>query len=157
MIGSLLRQFLMGLDEIPQAIIQAFHAARTHLGGRVLELARLVELFSAVLERFQQVFICIDALDEFVPEYRVRLLRSLHQIVVTSPNVRLFLTLRPYIQPDLASNIPLDTGIITIQPRFSDIQTYLVARLGTDPHPAAMDNELRSEIMTRISRESSEM
>ena len=157
MIGSLLRQFLTGLDEIPQAIIQAFYAARAHLGGRVLKLAELVELLSTVLERFQQVFICVDALDEFVPEYRARLLRSLHQIVDTSPNARLFLTLRPYIQLDLESNIPLDMGIITIQPRFSDIQTYLVTRLDADPHPAAMDNELRSEIMTRIPRESPEM
>jgi len=156
MIGSLLRQFLAGLDEIPQAIIQAFYEARAHLGGRVLKLAKLVELLSAVLERFQQVFICVDALDEFVPEYRARLLRSLRQIVDTSPNARLFLTLRPYIQ-DLESNIPLDMGIITIQPRFSDIQTYLVTRLDADPHPAAMDNELRSEIMTRIPRESPEM
>ena len=147
----------MGLDEIPQAIIQAFNEARAHLGGRVLELAGLVELFSAVLGRFQQVFICIDELDEFVPEYRARLLCSLHQIVVTSPNARLFLTLRPYIQPDLESNIPLDMGIITIQPRFSDIRTYLLTRLDADPHPAAMDNELRSEIMARISRKSSEM
>ena len=71
MIGSLLRQFVRGLPEIPGTIRQAFDAARIQLGGRGLKLVELVELFPAVLERFKEAFICVDALDEFVQEYRL--------------------------------------------------------------------------------------
>ena len=114
MIGSLLRQFVRGLPEIPETITQAFYAARTQLGGRALDLAEVVELFPAVLGHFKEVFICVDALDEFVPEYRPRFIRSLRQIVDKSPNTRLFLTGRPYIESELGNTGLPDMGIITI-------------------------------------------
>ena len=157
MIGSLLRQFLRGLPEIPETIRGAFHAARKQLGGRALELAKLVELFPAVLGHFKEVFICVDALDEFVQEYRPRFLRSLRQIVDKSPNARLFLTARPYIESELDSTGLPDIDIITIQPSFSDIEKYLVEKLDADPYPVAMNDDLRSEIMNKIQRESSKM
>ena len=157
MIGSLLKQFLRGLPEIPVIIRQAFQAARTQLGGRELELAELVGLFPAVLRRFKEVFICVDALDEFIVGYRPRFLRSLCQIVDKSPKVRIFLTARPHIQSELGSGAPPDMGIITVQPSLNDIEKYLVEKLDADPHLAAMDTNLRSEIMTKILRESSKM
>ena len=157
MIGSLLRQFVRGLPEIPEKITQDFHAARAQLGGRALELAELVGLFPTVLGCFKEVFICVDALDEFVPEYRPRFLGSLRQIVDTSPNARLFLTARPHIQSELGSTGPLDMGIITIQPSLGDIQKYLVEKLDADLYPVAMNDDLRSEIMIKIQQESCEM
>ena len=157
MIGSLLRQFVRGLPEIPETITQAFHVARRQLGGRVLGLVELLELFPAVLGHFKEVFICVDALDEFVPEYRPRFLCSLRQIVDKSPNARLFLTGRPHIQLEIGSRVPPDMDIITIQPSFGDIEKYLVGKLDADPHPVAMSDDLRSEIMTKIQQESSEM
>ena len=155
MIGSLLRQFVIGLAEIPEAVTQAFRTAKPHLGGRAPALEKIVGLFPAVLERFQRVFICVDALDEFVVEYRAQFLRSLRQVLDRSPNTRLFLTARPHIRLELESNIPLDLSIITIQPPFSDIESYLATKLDTDPYPRAMDGGLRSEIMTTIPKESS--
>ena len=157
MIGSLLKQFVRGLPEIPETITKAFDAARTQLGGRGLKLAELEGLFPAVLGRFKVVFICIDALDEFVQEYRPRFLRSLRQIVDKSPNARLFITARPHIQSELGGRSPPDMGIITIQPSFSDIEKYLVEKLDADPHPVAMSDDLRSEIISKIQRDSSEM
>ena len=157
MIGSLLRQFVRGLPEIPETITQAFHAARTQLGGRALDLAELVELFPAVLGHYKGVFICVDALDEFVPEYRPRFLRSLRQIVDKSPNARLFLTARPHIESELGSKVSPEMGIITIEPSFGDIETYLVEKLDADPYIVAMNDDLRSEIIAKIQRESSKM
>ena len=155
MIGSLLRQFVRGLPEIPETITRAFHAARTQLGGRALELTELVDLFPAVLGRFKAVFICVDALDEFVQEYRPRFLRSLRQIVEKSPNTRLFLTARAHIQSELGGMGPPD--IITIQPSISDIEKYLVEKLDADPYPISMNDDLRLEIISKIQQESSEM
>ena len=159
MIRSLLRQFVRGLPEIPETITKAFNAARTQLGGRVLGLAKLVELIPGVLGHFKEVpvFICVDALDEFVREHRPQFLRSLRQIVNKSPNARLFLTARPHIQSELGSTDPPDMNIITIKPFFSDIETYSAEKLDADPYPVAMNDDLRSEIMTKIQRESSKM
>ena len=157
MIGSLLRQFVRGLPEIPGIITKAFDAAKTQLGGRGLKLVELEKLFPAVLGRFKEVFICVDALDEFVQEYRPRFLGSLRQIVDESPNARLFLTARPHIQPELGSKVPPDMSIITIQPSLDDIEKYLVEKLDADPYPVAMNDDLRLEIMAKIQRESSEM
>ncbi|RPA93176.1 hypothetical protein L873DRAFT_1706636, partial [Choiromyces venosus 120613-1] len=102
-------------------------------------------------------FICVDALDEFVEEQRAGLLLSLHQILEKPSNTKLFLTGRPHIGSELKSNTPLHTSIVLIQPLFSDIEMHLATKLDTDPHPRAMDNRLRSEIMTKIPQESCEM
>ncbi|RPB06236.1 hypothetical protein L873DRAFT_1649120, partial [Choiromyces venosus 120613-1] len=157
MIGSLLRQFVTGLPEIPKAITEAFLAAREHLGGRAPQLAKIMELLPGALVRFQRVFICVDALDEIVPEQKVGFLRSLRQILEKSPNARLFLTGRPHIQSQLENVIPLAMNIISIRPRLSDIERFLDTKLDTDPHYGAMDDSLRSEIMTKIPRDFSEM
>ena len=74
-----------------------------------------------------------------------------------SPNARLFLTARPHIQSELDSTGPSDMGIITIQPSSDDIETYLVEKLDADPCPLGMSDNLRSEIMTKIRKESSKM
>ncbi|CUS09866.1 unnamed protein product, partial [Tuber aestivum] len=157
MIGSLLRQFVTGLPEIPEAIKQAFREAKKHLGGRPLELVKTIELFQVVLGHFQRVFICVDALDEIVAEYGAPFLRSLRQILDRSPNVRLFLTARPHIQSKVEGHIPLNGGIIAVRPLCSDIENFLAAKLDTDPCPEAMDDDLRSEIMTKIPGEASEV
>ncbi|RPB03482.1 hypothetical protein L873DRAFT_1633870, partial [Choiromyces venosus 120613-1] len=98
MIGGLLRQFATALPETPEAISEAFQAAKSHLGGRAPQLAKIMELFPGVLASFQQVFICVDALDELLVEYKVEFMRSLRQILEGSPHAKLFLTGRPHIQ-----------------------------------------------------------
>ena len=148
---------MRGLPEIPETITQAFHKARTQIGGRALELAELVGLFPTVLKNFEEVFICVDALDEVLQEYRPRFLRSLCQIVDDSPNARLFLTARPHIESELSNTDSPFMRIITIQPSLGDIEVYLVEKLDADPYPAAMSDDLRSEIMAKIQRESSKM
>ncbi|KAG0641865.1 hypothetical protein HOY80DRAFT_918402 [Tuber brumale] len=159
MVRSLLRQFVTRLPEIPEAITQAFREAKTHLGERAPELAKIIGLFPAVLERFQQAFICVDGLDELAAHHRSLFLRSLHQILDESPNTRLFLTARAHtgIESDLERNIPLNTSIITIRPRPRDIEEYLVTKLNADLHPREMDDTLRLEIMTTIPKKASEM
>ena len=145
---------MTALPEVPEAVKQAFRAAKTNLGGRAPELAMIVELFPAVLERFQEVFICVDALDEFVVEYRAGFLRAMHQILEQSQNAKLFVTARSHIQSVLKGNIPLDISIITIQPLFSDIKLFLETKLDTDPHPQAMNGRLRSEFLKKIKKPS---
>ncbi|KAG0637216.1 hypothetical protein HOY80DRAFT_1138502 [Tuber brumale] len=127
MIGSLLRQFVTPLPEVPEAIKQVFREAMTHVTGWAPELTKLIELFLLVLERFHQVLILVGALDGFVAEYRVGFLRSLHLILDKSPNTKF------------------------------DIERYLATKLDTDPHHGAMNYNLRSEIFAKVLKESSEI
>ncbi|RPA95947.1 hypothetical protein L873DRAFT_1696147, partial [Choiromyces venosus 120613-1] len=157
MIGSLLRQFVAGQPEIPEELIQAFQAAKSHLGGRALSLDKILEIFPQVLASFDKTFICIDALDEFLVEHRAEFLRCLKQVIEESPNTRLFLTGRPYIQAELDKHLTKSASIITVQPSQDDVTRFLIKKLENDPEPEAMDDCLRSEIMERIAKEHSEI
>jgi len=101
MISSLLRQFVTGMPEIPGELAEAFRAAKGHLGGRTLEVEKIIEIFPKVLASFDRAFICVDALDEFRVGDRAMFLQLLKKIIDKSPNVQLFLTGRLHIRLEL--------------------------------------------------------
>ena len=49
----------------------------------------------------RRIFICIDALDECVPEHRMVVLESLGQILQGSPSTRLFMTGRQHVRSEV--------------------------------------------------------
>jgi len=53
----------------------------------------------------ERTFICIDALDECVPEHRAKVLDSLNQILQRSPDTRIFVTGRPHIRPEIGRRL----------------------------------------------------
>jgi len=66
-----------------------------------LQLSDMLELLVKTVSAIERVYICFDAMDELLPENRSELLRSLRQIIRDAPNIRLFLTGRPYIRGEL--------------------------------------------------------
>ena len=70
MLGSLLRQFVSGLEKIPEAVVQDFRKRKKGIGGRGLQVSGILKMFQAITTT-KRVFICIDALDECVPEHRM--------------------------------------------------------------------------------------
>ncbi|RPB05457.1 hypothetical protein L873DRAFT_1634490, partial [Choiromyces venosus 120613-1] len=157
MIGSLLRQFVTGLPEIPDNPAKVFRAAKGQLGGRALKLEKMIEIFPQVLASFDKTIICIDALDEFGVDNRARFFQLLRYIVEKSPNTRLFLTGRPHIQLELDKHFAMPIAVINIQPSPNDIRLYLTTKLDNDSEHDAMDDELRAEIMTKVAKKDSEM
>ena len=157
LVGGILKQFVVGLGEIPDAVDQAFQDAKRGVGGRSPHLPHMLNLFSTILSSFHQAFICIDALDELLLEHRIKLLRALQQIMQNSPSVRLFLTGRPHIQEEIERYLTKSPYIIAIQPSQEDISNYLTMRLDDDPYPYAMDDDLKSEIIKNIPQSLSEM
>ena len=95
-LGSLLRQDAGGLEEIPARIAQAFRDHKKAIGGRKLGLSEVVGMLQEI-SCSRRTFICIDALDECVAEYRARLLDSLEQILHKSPSTRIFLAGRLHV------------------------------------------------------------
>ena len=102
-------------------------------------------------------FICIDALDECVAKYRVKLLDSLNQILQKSPGTRMFVTGRPHIQAEVENRLSGRVITIRITPRRLDIISYLHTRLDEDTRPDAMDNSLKADILRKIPEDISEM
>jgi len=89
-LGSVLKQVVDGLDEIPEKMVKAFRDGEKVIGGQRLALSDIVVLQNISVSR--RTFIYIDALDECQAGYRMNLLDSLDQILRRSPNARIFLT-----------------------------------------------------------------
>ena len=154
--GALLKQVVSGLDEIPEEISRAHQDQRKAIGGRGPRLVDLVKMLQATSSK-EDTFICIDALDECIPEHRVKLLDSLNKILRKSPGTRIFVTGRPHIWPEIGRRLPGSVTSLPITPRRDDIITYLHSRLEEDTTPDAMDSNLEAEIMRKIPESISEM
>jgi len=94
MLGSLLRQLVSGLEGIPEAVVQGFQKQKRGIGGRGLQVSGILKMLQTVTAT-KRMFICVDALDECVPEHRMTILESLRRILQGAPNARIFLTGRP--------------------------------------------------------------
>ncbi|RPA95711.1 hypothetical protein L873DRAFT_1697016 [Choiromyces venosus 120613-1] len=153
MIGSLLKQFVAGLPEVPGVIKEAFQTAKGQLGGRAPQLHKIIDLFPKVLALYEQAFIFIDALDELHIELRVEFIRALGQIARESPNTQIFVTGRLHVQAELDRHLTKSLSTISINPKDEDLRAYLKMRLHTDPDPDAMDDDLKHEILTHLPRQ----
>ena len=154
--GALLKQVISGLEEIPEEISQAFKKQKRALGGRGPQLTDIVKMLQTISSK-ERMFICIDALDECLPEHRVKLLVSLKQILEKSPDTRIFVTGRPHIRPEIGRRLP---GRVTSRPigtKRDDIIRYLRSKLEEDTTPDAMDSSLEADILEKIPEDISEM
>jgi len=157
MIGSLLKQFVAGLPEVPGDINEAFQTAKGQLGGRAPQLQKIIDLFPRALALYEQAFIFVDALDEIRIEHRAEFITCLRRIIQGSQNIRLFITGRAHVQPELSRNLTESLPVIAIHPKDEDFKVYLTMRLDADPDPDAMDEDLRYEILTYLPRQFSRM
>ena len=148
MMGAILKR-LMG-SEIPKDIRKAFEEGRRPL------LADLMRRMRITIASLPQVFICIDALDEFLPDDLPELLESLRDIVRESPGTRIFLTGRPYVQEDIREYFATAV-VIPITPKTEDIKNYLNMRLDKDNKRRQMKEEFRAEIVRTILEKMSDM
>ena len=155
-LGSLLKQVVAGLDEVPESIVKAFRNREKVIGGQRLSHEEIVE-FLQDISTAQRTFICLDALDECPRGYRMELLGSLNQIFQKSPSVRIFLTGRPHIKSEIDKHLAGRVATRPITPTKDDIIIFLRAKLKADTIPDAMDESLEAEIIKNISETVSEM
>jgi len=155
-LGSLLKQLVSGLEEIPDEISDAYQDRRNAIGGQGLQISDILNMLQITAAR-KRAFLCIDGLDECAPEHRVKLLDSLGQLLQQSPGTRIFVTGRPHILPEIAKRLGGRVESVSISPRREDIITYLRSRLAADTTPDAMDSTLEEDILKRIPGDISEM
>ena len=155
MMGAILKQ-LVGREDIPIYLREAFHEAKKEIGGRGLLLADLTRMLRMAIASLPQVFICIDALDECLPKYLPALLSSLKDIVRESPKTRIFFTGRPHAMETIQRYFARAV-VVPISPNTDDIRNYLQMKLDSDEEPEAMDNDLREGIVRTILDKMSDM
>ena len=154
-LGAMIKQ-LIGSGIIPDKIRRAFEDAKRHFGGVRPEIPELLKMLKTTIEQRQRVVICIDGLDESLAVHRTGLLSALQAITQELPNVRLFLTGRPFIRPEVERYFPsVDT--IIVSPTREDTEAFLKMKLDGDPEPDAMNDHLRADIMEIIPKTISEM
>jgi len=157
-IGSLLRQVALGATGVRGEIRRAFEESRQG-GGKCLRLPDMLELFVNTICSFERVYICIDGVDELLPEDRSEFLRALRQIIQEAPNTRLFLTGRPHVCRELDKHLTKRANIIHIVPDQGDIGRYLSRKLDDDDDrdPDLMTEYLKNDIMKTMLEKASEM
>jgi len=155
-LGSLLKQLVFGLEEIPEEISEAYNSRRNAIGGQGLQIPDILRMLQITSSR-KRTFICIDALDECATEHLAELLDSLGQLLKQSPHTRIFITGRPHILPEIGRRFGGRVTSLSISTKRDDIVTYLRSRLASDTAPDAMDSILEAEIMKKIPRDIAEM
>ena len=158
MIGSLARQVAMRAPQIPSEIRSAFDESKRE-GGDGLQFPEMVKLFVKVTGYREVVYLCVDAVDEMLPQDRLEFLRALQQILQDAPNVRLFLTGRPYIRTELDKHLTEKAYAIHIVADQGDISRYLAKKMSDDDdqNPGLMTEDLKNDIMTTMAEKTSEM
>ena len=156
MLGSLLKQVVGGLGEVPEEVAKAYEDQKKVIGGRAPQLPDVAKMLQTTSSE-KPTFICIDALDECAAEYRVKILDSLNPLLQKSPGLRIFVTGRPHIQSEITKRLSGRVATIAITPRRGDVIGYLRSRLNEDTNPDAMDSSLEADILKKIPEDISEM
>jgi len=159
MIGSLLSQVALEAGRIPTEIQRAFELRNR--GRHALKLMDMLELLVKTVSSIERVYICFDAVDELLPKNRSELLRSLQQIIRDAPNIRLFLTRRPYIRGELDKYLTEGAYIIHILADQGDIATYISQKMEDEEDNGGgadlMPDDLKHDILKTMLDKASEM
>jgi len=144
-LGSVLKQVVAGLEEVPERIIRVFRDREKVVSDQRLPLPEIVE-FLQDISSSRCTFICIDALDECLSGHRVELLDLLNQILQESPGARLSMTGRQHILGEVEKHLGGRVATRSITPTKNDI-TFLRANLEEDTMP----EEIIKNIPERVS------
>ena len=158
MIGSLLRHIALGAVGNVDEIRKSFEKSRQG-GGDGLRLSEMLELFVKTMSCLERVYICVDAIDELLPQHRSEFLRALQQIIQEAPNTRLFVTGRPHIRAELDKYLTKGAYTIHIVPDQEDIARYLTQKMDDDDarDPDLMTENLRNDITKIMLEKASDM
>jgi hypothetical protein len=147
MIGFLIKQLVWWAQSIPTAAVDLFR--RRSKEQKPMDEEDAKTIFGHVLDQFDTIYICIDALDECEPESRAQLLQFLKAINSTS--IRLFLTGRHSITAEVIDTLSgLSPRTMSITAAEEDIRIYLAQKLANDRYPEAMNESFKNQIMEKL-------
>ena len=154
-IGAMLNQLAAKAGK-ESTVVGTLQYARSGLGWRRPRLPEVVQMLKTAIASFSHVFICIDGLDECLPNHLLELLESLEDILQDLPKTRIFVTGKPHVETDIVRCFKTRV-IVPISPRAHEIKRYLEKRLEKDTMPDMMSDALREDILRIIPERISEM
>lgn len=140
MLGVILKQ-VIDAGDAREYISHGFHQ-------RTFGLPDLARMLKKALSSWKRAFICIDGLDECLPENRALFLESLREIRYLQ-GVRLFITGRRGVRDEIEKHLG-DVDALPIQPSISDLMNFAKTKLDKDKKYRAMDNHLKEDILRDI-------
>jgi len=155
MLGSLLRQVVSRQVEIPEAIVEVFRKEKMSIGGRGLQVSGILQMFQAIAAT-RRTFICVDALDECVPEHRMVVLESLGQILRGSPSTSIFMTGRRPVRSEVERELAGAATFVLIRATEDGVVRFLRDKIRKDRIPSMMRGTLEGDILKSIPAISSE-
>ena len=147
-LGNLLKQLLITAAFVPEVITTMLEPLKKE--GRRVEVGDISQMLKALLpQRNNCNFLCLDALDELEPRTRFALLKALHTDFGT---VRIFITGRPHIQPEVDGALQTKLDAMHITADSGDIRGYLTHEIEEDMNinPDDMNDQLKEEILETI-------
>jgi len=136
-------------------IARDFRKEKMSIGGRGLQVPGILKMFQEIAAT-RRVFICVDALDECVPEYRMTVLESLGQILRGSPDTRIFMTGRPHVRSEVERELGGAATFMFVRATDDGVLRFLREKLRKDTIPNMMSSVLEEDIMRSIPAISSE-
>ena len=155
MLGSLLSQLVSGQGEIPEVIARDFRKEKMSVRGGGPQVSGILKMFQTITAT-RRTFICVDALDECLPQHRMAVLELLGQILQGSPNARLFMTGRPHVRSEVGRELGGAGTFIFIRATEDGVVGLLREELRKDRAPHTMSSTLEEDIMKSIPAISSE-
>ncbi|OGM45233.1 ankyrin repeat domain protein [Aspergillus bombycis] len=142
-LGVIIKQLLMLLPEIPQALLELHEKEEKQEAP--LSLLSAQAFLDVACKQFNKVYICIDALDEMKDQ------GTLLACLQGRPSLQLFITGRPHIRQTV-QNYLKQSQEIPIEAHEGDIRQFIDREIGgpNDIEPDAMDEELRLEIHSKV-------
>ena len=146
-LGSLLRQLLITASCLPEAIITLLESHKKR--NKRVEIGDISQMLQVLLPQLNCSFICLDALDELEPRTRLALLSALRTEFGT---VRLFMTGRPHIGPEVDGALQTHLEAMYLTADEGDIRGYLTHEIEEDKkiNPDDMNDQLQEEILEAI-------
>jgi hypothetical protein len=98
-----------------------------------LDLQSALKLLQIAMEKFDQVYICVDALDECKDEYQVEFLQSINSVLKSS--IRVFITARPIAKVKVEKYlIDLSVSLVTmdLEANASDARMFIADKIDED-------------------------
>ena len=149
------------------SLLKQLASAKTELSYHVLELYRkftrqqrqpkredLEEVIMPVCKAFDRVFLVIDALDECNPERRRAVLEALKRLYEVQ-SISIFVTSRPYPGDVQKAFEPFPK--IDIEARDPDIRKYVRREIDSNHNLDDTDEELKEEIVVKMSQKARRM
>jgi hypothetical protein len=144
-IASILRQTVAALPVIPNPVRDMYQKLKA--SGHHLTLDKLTETFISVTSSLSRLFVVIDALDECDNQHRSMVLQLLRQLE-DIPNVRIFVTSRPYPQ-DIRTALS-SSPQIEIKAHDSDLRQYMLQEVRCICESGIIDFQFAYSMISRL-------